>query len=77
MNQFEGNSYLSAVPGFVPHIILMGLSGNVSKAQWKSFVGDMAEDARRVAQRDSGDDKNSTKWKAYESLKKVFSELNI
>ncbi len=74
MNQFTGNFYQSSVTGFVPQIILMGLNGSPKKAQWKSFVHDMAEDARRKAEREAGNDKRDVRWKAYAALEEVYRE---
>lgn len=74
-NQFEGNFYQSAVVGFVPQIVLMGLDKNVSKSQWKSLVHDMAEDARRVAVQSAGNNKDDPRWRAYNSLKNVYDSF--
>ncbi|MCR5762250.1 MAG: DUF1343 domain-containing protein [Treponema sp.] len=71
-NHFVGNYYQSSVVGFVPQIVLMGLKSNVSKAQWKSLVFDMSEDARRKAE--SADDKSDGRWKAFESLRNVYEQ---
>lgn len=74
-NQFEGNFYQSAVLGFVPQIILLGLDKKVSRAQWKSLVHDMVDDARRKAEREAAGNMEDVRWKAYESLKSVYDSL--
>lgn len=74
-NVFAGNSYQSANLGFVPQIILMGLNKDVGKSQWKSFLYDMKEGARRVAEKKAPDDKNDSRWLAYESLESVYKSF--
>lgn len=74
-NIFTGNSYQSANLGFVPQIVLMGLNRSVSKSQWKSFVGDMKEGARRTAEKKAPDDKNDSSWRSYESLESVYKSF--
>ena len=74
-NQFEGNFYQSANLGFVPQIILLGLNKNLSKSQWKSLAGDMAESAKRRAEKEAKDNKLDVRWKSYESLETVLKEF--
>lgn len=73
-NKFYGNYYQSAMVGFVPQIILMGLNGNTSRAQWKSLLYDMAEDARQTAKKETPSDKNSFYWKAAKSLEELYKK---
>ena len=75
MNQYVGNFYQSSNAGFIPQIILMSLNGNTSKSQWKSFVHDMSQSARRKAESEAANDKNDFRWKAYYSLKNVENDL--
>ena len=74
-NQFEGGCFMSGVPGFVPQIIELGLEENVSAAQWKSLLHDMADDAKKRAEREAPSNKNSAYWKAYYSLEGVYKSF--
>ena len=74
MNQYEGNFYQSSIMGFVPQIILMGLSGNMDSTVCKSFAYDIAECARLKAEAEASESKNDVRWKAYDALKSVYEE---
>ena len=75
MNLYDGNFYQSAVAGFVPQLVLMGLHGKTSKAQLKGLVRGMAEDALRKAQAEAPDSKNDPRWKAYRALDAAWQGL--
>ena len=74
-NQYTANVYQSAVVGFVPQIVLMGLDKSPSRAQWKSFVHGMVDDARKKAENEAADDKSDTRWKALAALENVYNGL--